>query len=145
MEPAPYFFSIISSNYYNNMLEIYHIIISVVVFECIREMCFSFLVMVDVSRSRRLHGSWVSVFYFLRSNNFHDYVNRLIIGTFGIWDNRCTGLWITIWCNDSLWHLTFQMATGERHFQFPRCVMFWSNRLLWQWSGRRKVKSGVDN
>lgn len=96
-----------------------------------------FLVMVDFSRSRRLHGSWVWVLVFhylisLRSNDFHDYVNWLIIGTLGMAGNCCTGLWIPIGCNDSSWR--FHVSNGDRASDIFNFLMFWTKRLLWRWT-----------
>lgn len=146
MEPAPYF----SSNYYNNMLEIYRIIIPFR-FQNVFVKCVSsyggFFEVKETSWELSFRLYFFHYLISLRSNDFHDYVNWLIIGTLGMAGNCCTGLWIPIGCNDSLWR--FHVSNGDRasdifNFSFfnvlAKAVVVTMDKLFSQTPCRYKVQ-----
>lgn len=91
---APYFFHVISSNYYNNMPDIYHIIISFwnvfVGFEKLQQNflfhIFSFFIaMVNVFRGQGDIASWELIFGFVFSSVNSSTVKRLSMITLIGW------------------------------------------------------------
>jgi hypothetical protein len=86
MKPAPYFSMLFLQIIIITCPEIHRIIIFYFILLHGTASALGCRFSAAVSRSRRLHGSWRSFFFrgsaAPRSNDFHDYVNWLIIVTF---------------------------------------------------------------